>query len=310
MAVYLVTGAAGFIGSHLVDALLASGHEVRGLDDFSTGRMENVDPRCQIVRADVTDQIAVNRAMRGVAGCFHLAAIASVARTSEDWLGTHRTNQTGTVTVLDAARRHGRVPVVYASSAAVYGDVGGQIAHEAVRPVPQTAYGADKLGSELHARAAWKVHGVPTIGMRFFNVYGPRQNPTSPYTGVISIFSHRIAAGAPVQIHGDGRQVRDFINVADVVRHLVAGMNHLTHSPRAEVVNVCTGHATSLLDLIGLLRHLHDTTPSVTHGPERVGDIRRSVGDPRAATALLGVEASVPLDVGLAALPVLVTAAA
>ncbi|HEY2132323.1 MAG TPA: NAD-dependent epimerase/dehydratase family protein [Acetobacteraceae bacterium] len=173
--------------------------------------------------------------------------------------------------------------------------------------MPQTAYGADKLGSELHARAARKVHDLPTIGMRFFNVYGPRQNPASPYTGVISIFSHRIAAGAPIQVHGDGRQVRDFINVVDVVRHLIAGMDHLAHSPRAEVVNVCTGRSTSLLDL---LQHLHDTTRSVLHGPERAGDVRRSVGDPSAATALLGVEASVPLDVGLAALPVLVTAAA
>ncbi len=310
LAVYLVTGAAGFIGSHLVDALLAAGHQVRGLDDFSTGRMENLDSRCQVIRADVADPVAMRRALHGAAGCFHLAAIASVSRTNEDWLGTHRTNQTGTVTVLDAARHGAPIPVVYASSAAVYGDIGAQVARETLRPMPQTAYGADKLGSELHARAAWMVHGVPTLGLRFFNVYGPRQSPCSPYTGVISIFAHRVAAGLPIVVHGDGQQVRDFINVADVVSHLTASMRHLHRAPGAEVVNVCTGRGTSLLDLIDILRDLHHASPAVTHGAARPGDIRHSIGDPTLATALLGVEARLPLRVGLATLPGLEAAAA
>ena len=302
MGLYAVTGAAGFIGSHLVDALLAAGHGVRGLDDFSTGRPENLDPRCPVLRADVADPAAVRRLMQGVDGCFHLAAQPSVIRTNEDWLGTHRTNQTGTVTVLETARASGRLPVVYASSAAVYGDLGHRPAREDVWPRPCTAYGADKLGSELHAAVAWSVHGVPTIGLRFFNVYGLRQNPCSPYSGVISIFTRRIAEGALITVHGDGQQVRDFIHVTDVVTHLLAGMRKLEASPGAAVVNVCTGRGTSLMDLIATLGHVHGRMPRVAYGSARQGDIRYSVGDSGAATDLLGVYARMSLIDGLAAL--------
>ena len=310
MALYLVTGAAGFIGSHLVDALLAAGHDVRGLDDFSTGRAENLDPRCSVVRGDVGDPRAVRRAMQGVAGCFHLAAVASVARTNEDWLGTHRTNQTGTITVLDAARHCGRIPVVYASSAAVYGDLGRRVAREKLLPQPMTAYGADKLGSELHARAAWLVHGVPTLGLRFFNVYGPRQDPGSPYTGVISIFAQLAARGSPMTVHGDGRQVRDFVYVTDVIGHLVAAMGCLEARRGAHVVNVCTGRGTTVMDLVKILGAIYGRSSRVAHGPCRVGDIRQSVGDPAAAFALLGLRAGTTLRDGLATLALIQSAAA
>jgi UDP-glucose 4-epimerase len=299
---FLVTGAAGFIGSHLVDALLAAGHTVRGLDDFSTGLMENLDPRCQVVRADVADPIAVRWAMQGADGCFHLAAIASVARTNEEWLATHRTNQTGTITVLDAARHAGGVPVVYASSAAVYGDVPGGVAHEDLLPRPRTAYGADKLGSELHAAAAWQVHAVPTFGLRFFNVYGPRQNACSPYSGVISIFARQLASGGPVSVHGDGLQIRDFIHVSDVVVHLLAAMEHLRTTPEATVANVCTGRPASVLEVLRILSDIYGRTPRVVHGPARPGDIRQSVGDPTAARAVLGVQARMSLEAGLSTL--------
>jgi UDP-glucose 4-epimerase len=310
VALYLVTGAAGFIGSHLVDALLAAGHAVRGLDDFSTGRSENLDPRCDIIRADVADPVAVHRAMRGAAGCFHLAAVASVARTNEDWLGTHRTNQTGSITVFDAARHSGCVPVVYASSAAVYGDLGRHVAREDMLPRPITAYGADKLGSELHAGVAWLVHGVPTFGLRFFNVYGLRQNPCSPYTGVISIFARLAAVGAPMSVHGDGRQTRDFVHVTDVVAHLTGAMRRLEIRPGAHVVNVCTGHGTTVLDLVRVLAAIHGRTARVAHGPGRLGDIRQSVGNPAAAVALLGLRAGTTLEDGLATLTRLHSAAA
>ena len=224
MGTYAITGGAGFIGSHLADALLAEGHAVRVLDDFSTGRQANLDPRCHAFTGDVADPAAVWQVLAGTDGCFHLAAIASVVRSAEAWLSTHRTNQTGTVTVLEAARDLGCLPVVYASSAAVYGNAGAQAMRENLPPQPLTAYGADKLGSELHARVGWLVHKVPTLGLRFFNVYGPRQDPSSPYSGVISIFARRLADGQAVEVHGTGEQTRDFIFVADVVAHLRAAM--------------------------------------------------------------------------------------
>ena len=302
---YLITGGAGFIGSHLADALLARGCRVRVLDDFSTGRAENLDPRCEVQRGDVTDAAAVRRALQGADGCFHLAAIASVARANEEWLATHRVNLGGTITVLDAARTLGGVPVVYASSAAVYGNVSG-VAHEGLAPLPLTAYGADKLGSEQHARVAGLVHGVPTLGLRFFNVYGPRQDPASPYSGVISIFARRVGDGEPILIHGDGRQSRDFVFVADVVAHLAAAMRKLEAggAPSAvvsAVANVCTAYETSVLDLADTLGNLAGRAPVLIHQPARPGDIRRSVGSPDRAVDLLGVRALTPLRQGLAA---------
>jgi len=160
MALYLITGGAGFIGSHLADALIARGDKVRVLDDLSTGKLENLPRGAEFIEGDVADAATVQRAMQGVAGCFHLAAIASVARSNEDWLGTHRTNLTGTVTVLDAARAAGCTPVVYASSAAIYGNPASMPNAESTAAQPLTAYGADKLGSELHAAIAWRAHGA------------------------------------------------------------------------------------------------------------------------------------------------------
>lgn len=301
MGLYLITGGAGFIGSHLADALIARGDQVRVLDDLSTGRLENLPPGAQFMMGDVANAALMGQAMQGVAGCFHLAAIASVARSNEDWLGTHRTNLTGSITVLDAAREAGRTPVVYASSAAIYGDPEAMPISEHTTPAPLTAYGADKLGSEQHARVAWTVHGVPTFGCRFFNVYGPRQDPLSPYSGVISIFARRVAAGEALTINGSGEQLRDFVYVADVVRHLLGGMALLRRAPQAAVVNVCTGRATSLLDLLAALERICGRAARQHFGPERQGDIRLSLGDPSRAIAMLGLSATTRLDQGLAA---------
>jgi UDP-glucose 4-epimerase len=300
MATYLVTGGAGFIGSHLVDALLARGHMVRVLDDLSTGSRANLPAHVPLILGDVADAALTRAAMEGADGCFHLAAVASVQRSNEDWCGTHRTNLSGTVAVLDAARAAGRIPVVYASSAAIYGNPNLRPIAETTAPAPLTAYGADKLGSELHGRVASLVHGVPTLGCRFFNVYGPRQDPRSPYSGVISIFADRVANGQPVTINGTGLQVRDFVFVGDVVRHLLAGMGLLHRAPQAEVVNVCTGRATSLLGLLDALVEQAGHGVVRRFGPPRVGDIQISLGDPAKATALLGVAAEVTLAQGLA----------
>ncbi len=306
MSLFLITGGAGFIGSHLADALLRDGHDVRVVDDLSTGRRDNLDPRAELHVGDVADPALLRAAASGAAGIFHLAAIASVARSNEDWLGTHRTNLTGTVSVLDTARAQGRIPVVYASSAAIYGDQGEDSMAEDARPAPRSAYGADKLGCELHARVGTMVHQVPTTGFRFFNVYGPRQDPASPYSGVISIFAARIAAGQRVTIHGDGRQIRDFVYVTDVVAHLLAGMGAMQReqadgTARLDVLNVCTGRGTSILTLAETLGRIAARPPAIEFGPPRLGDIRASLGNPEAAIAALGLRAQTTLGEGLSA---------
>jgi UDP-glucose 4-epimerase len=298
MATYLVTGGCGFIGSHLADALVADGHAVRILDDLSTGKRANAPKQAEILVGDVADGDLVRRAMAGCDGCFHLAAVASVQRGNEDWLGTHAANLTGTIAVLDAAR-DGKRPVVYASSAAVYGDNAELPLKESAAMRPLSAYGADKLGSELHARVATLVHGAPTFGFRFFNVYGPRQDPSSPYSGVISIFVDRLKAGREVVFFGDGGQSRDFVYVADVVRHLTAAMRRRPEPPA--VFNVCTGRATTVRQLAGAIAELCGVELRVRNEPARAGDIRASLGDPTAATAALGVKAETPLADGLSA---------
>src|SRR5579862_232702 len=261
MPSWLVTGGCGFIGSHLVDALLARGDRVRVLDDLSTGKRANIPASAELVIGDVADPSAIARAIGGVDGIFHLAAVASVQRSTEDWIGCHRTNLTGSIAVFDAARRaraKAPLPVVYASSAAVYGDNPAVPLRENATLQPLSAYGADKLGSELHGRVAAHVHGVPTTGLRFFNVYGPRQDPRSPYSGVISIFCDRLRAGRAITIFGDGSQTRDFVYVGDVVAALAAAMARLVAAPQplGDVVNVCTGRATAVGALAATIARL------------------------------------------------------
>jgi UDP-glucose 4-epimerase len=304
MSTYLVTGGAGFIGSHLCDALIAAGDTVRVLDDLSTGHRLNLATGATLIEGDVADPAAVAEAMEGVDGCFHLAAIASVEKGVTDWLGTHHANITGTITVFDTIRRQGRhIPVVYASSAAVYGDTvrgrdaaGGAIA-ETERCSPLSAYGADKYGCELHAKVASHVHGIPTVGLRFFNVYGPRQDPKSPYSGVISIFCERIAAGLPIAIFGDGQQTRDFVYVGDVIRALLAGM--ALRPADSPVFNVCTGIPTSIEALARLIADLAGKNLNVQTKPHRAGEIRHSLGAPALADHVLGLSSRVPLRTGL-----------
>ncbi|HEX4507309.1 MAG TPA: NAD-dependent epimerase/dehydratase family protein [Alphaproteobacteria bacterium] len=305
MALYLVTGGAGFIGSHLADALLKRGDRVRVLDNLSTGKRENLDPRATLTVGDVADAAAVAKAMEGVDGCFHLAAVASVELGNRDWLGTHRANLTGAITIFDAARRaqpDRTVPVVYASSAAVYGDNPDLPLAETAQTRPMSAYGADKLGCELHGRVAAHVHGVRTAGCRFFNVYGPRQDPGSPYSGVISIFFNRIGRGQGITIFGDGGQTRDFIYVADVVDALLRAMGHESRgqeTPAAAVFNVCTGKTTSLLELAAAIGRVFGRTPEIAFGEPRLGDIRESLGNPAAAQAALGFSAKFGIEEGL-----------
>jgi UDP-glucose 4-epimerase len=297
MATYLVTGGAGFIGSHLCDALIARGDRVRVLDDLSTGRRANLPQNAELMVADVADPAAVRDAVADIDGCFHLAAIASVTRTADDWRGTHQTNLTGLITIFEALR-HRKAKVVYASSAAVYGDCPTQPLTETSPTRPLSAYGADKLACELHARVATHVHGIPTVGLRFFNVYGPRQDPESPYSGVISVFCERARNGAVFDIHGDGRQTRDFIFVSDVVSALLESMHRSRHT--AAVFNVCTGMATQVRELVHTIARLAGRTPELRYLPPRPGDVRASLGSPAAARAALGLAPCLALDDGLA----------
>ncbi len=302
MAGYLVTGGCGFIGSHLADALVRSGHRVRILDNLSTGKRDNSPPAAELVIGDVTDRATVRRCAEGVDGIFHLAAVASVETSRRDWLGSHAVNLTGAINVFDAARRDGRpgVKVVYASSAAVYGDAAPVPAAETDPPRPVTPYGADKLGCELHARVATLLYGVPTVGLRPFNIYGPRQDPSSPYSGVISIFTDRLRRNLPITIYGDGQQVRDFVAVADAVAFFLAAM--AAEDAAGEVFNICTGRGTTIADLAHLVADRLGVRPTIEGAAPRQGDIRTSIGDPARAARTLRCTAGIGVRQGLAAL--------
>ncbi len=298
MGTYLVTGGAGFIGSHLCDALVSAGQGVRVIDDLSTGRRENLPPEAELIEGSATDPTLLRDALGGVAGCFHLAAIASVERGLREWLFTHRTNLGATVTLFDAIAASGQpIPVVYASSAAVYGEPVTLPLAEGARKQPLSAYGADKLGSELHAFVATHLHGIPTVGLRFFNIYGPRQDPRSPYTGVVAIFAERLSNGEPITIFGDGTQTRDFVFVADAVQALSAAMTLAL--PGAPVFNVCTGTAVSILELANHLAAVIGTTPKIRFAPARAGEIRHSLGASQALQRELGLGPPVPIRTGL-----------
>ena len=303
----LVTGGCGFIGTHLCHALVEAGQRVRILDDLSTGKAAGIPPEADLIVGDVADAKAVAGAMAGVDGIVHLAAIASVAQCNREWVRSHRTNQTGTLTVFDAAREAASppLPVVWASSAAVYGAARALPLAERTMPEPLSPYGADKLGGELHGRAAADIFGVANTALRFFNVYGPGQDPRSSYSGVISIFADRLAEGMAVTIDGDGQQTRDFIHVSDVVRGLVAALDRLMRRRRLgqpgsfDAINLCTGRAVTVAHLAQTLRELTGGQGTVAHGPPRDGDVRDSVGDAARMQRLLGIRAETGLEEGL-----------
>jgi UDP-glucose 4-epimerase len=299
MATYLVTGGCGFIGSHLCKALLSRGDAVRVLDDLSMGFLATLPAAAAFIQGDVADPQRVRQALAGVDGCFHLAAVASVELSNRDWLRTHRTNLTGAITVFDAAISAGPVPVVYTSSAAVYGDCPSLPLRESSEKQPLSAYGADKFGCELHARVAGKVHRLRSVGLRLFNVYGPGQDPQSPYSGVISIFCERIRRGEPIEVFGDGSQTRDFIFVADVVTALLRAMDaRLSGNP---VFNICTGSGTSVIEVAQTIATLCGRDLSINFRAEREGDIGHSYGDPTAAKQALGLGQFTELRIGLGA---------
>jgi UDP-glucose 4-epimerase len=295
----LITGGAGFIGSHLADRLTADGAAVRVLDDLSSGHAENLATGAELLVGDVADGETVERASHGVEAIFHLAAITSSTRALTERTRTRQVNATGTARVLEAAGRE-TIPVIFASSAAVYGDNTALPLTETAIPRPLSPYAIDKLASESYAQAAGRLRGLPTVGLRFFNVYGARQNPHSPGSGVISIFADRAARGDTVEIHGDGEQTRDFVHVGDVVDALLRAWR-LARSGRSqgEVFNVCTGQAVSVAQLARKIIALTGRDSPLRYGPSRASDVRRSIGDPTRAHDVLGFRATTTLADGL-----------
>jgi UDP-glucose 4-epimerase len=299
---YLVTGGCGFIGTRLTAALTARGEAVRVLDDLSNGSAAALPPGVEFLQGDIADPVVVRRAMQGVAGCFHLAGFASVPQSQRLWLNAHRVNLTGAVNVLDASHRErpaNPVPVVYASSAVIYGDHENTMLAEYLPAKPISSYGADSVGAELHARIARAVHGVPAIGMRLFNIYGPWQSPQAVYASAVTTFCDAIRNRRPITIFGDGLQTRDFVFVDDAVEAMLAAMEHLPLVP--EVLNVATGHGVTMLELIDEIGRQCGVQPEIAFAPGRLGDARFLVGDPARAHDYLGFQTTTDLVTGIAA---------
>ncbi|BAU72318.1 NAD-dependent epimerase/dehydratase family protein [Metapseudomonas furukawaii] len=274
----LITGGAGFIGSHLADALLARGHAVRVLDNLSTGKRDNLaldNPRLELIEGDVADAALVARAMAGCKGVAHLAAVASVQASVDDPVATHQSNFIGTLNVCEAMRQQGVKRVLFASSAAVYGQNGeGRAIDEDTPKSPLTPYAVDKLASEQYLDFYRRQHGLEPAVFRFFNIFGPRQDPSSPYSGVISIFTERALAGTPITVFGDGEQTRDFVYVGDLVQVLVQALEQDWLEVGA--VNVGLNQATSLKELLAAIGDVLGGLPPITHAEARAGDIRHS----------------------------------
>jgi UDP-glucose 4-epimerase len=300
MATYLVTGGAGFIGSHLVEALLARGHAVRVLDNFSTGRRANLAHlrECIDLRiGDLTDLEAVRAAARGVDLVFHQGALASVPRSVADPAATHQACATGTLHVLTAAREAGVRRVVYAASSSAYGASTRLPKQETDPTLPLSPYAVAKLAGEQYCAAFTHVYGLETVRLRYFNVFGPRQPPDSPYAAVIPLFLQALLEGRPPTIHGDGQQSRDFTFVDDVVQaNLLAA-----EAPRVagKVYNIACGRRTSLLELVARMNALLGTAIEPVHAEPRAGDVRHSQADITAARADLGYSPRVDVAEGL-----------
>ena len=294
----LVTGGAGFIGSHSVDALLAQGARVRVLDNLSTGSLDNlrqVRDRIEIIEGDIRDPLCVASALQDITHVLHLAALVSVPASIEAPVHSHSINSVGFIQVLDAARRAGVERMVYASSAAVYG-VPAQLPLDDASPVaPMSPYGLEKLVNDQYAALYGDLYGLSSLGLRFFNVYGPRQDPGSSYSGVISKFADWAMRGEDFSVYGDGLQTRDFICVTDIARANVAALLGTTHG----VVNLATGTSVTMLQLAQAFEAVVGHPIKVRHLPPRTGDIVHSAVTPKRMREELGVRDTVSLQNGL-----------
>ncbi|MBI3913178.1 MAG: SDR family oxidoreductase [Chloroflexi bacterium] len=296
----LVTGGAGFIGSHLVEGLLTRGYAARVLDNFATGRRENlaeVAQQVEIIDGDIRNLTTVRSAMRGVEVVFHQAALPSVERSVKNPLESNDVNITGTLNVLVAARDAGVQRVVYAASSSAYGDAPTLPKEESMTPVPLSPYAVSKLACEQYLRVFWKLYGLSTIALRYFNIFGPRQDPTTQYAGVIAKFIDCALDGKPYPVFGDGEQSRDFTYVENAVRaNLLAAEVELKDSP---VVNIACGARATLNEIIALLNDLTQQHLPAQYAPDRAGDIRHSHASIARATEILDYTPNVDVREGL-----------
>lgn len=310
MPTYLVTGGAGFIGSHLVEELLRRGHTVRVLDNLSSGKLANVDAAVaaasadgaaisqpEVIVGDLADPDVARRAVADIQVVLHQAAVPSVPLSVDDPIGTNRANIDATLQLLVSARDAGATRIVFAASSAVYGNLPEMPKTEVSATAPLSPYGLQKLVGEHYLQMFTQLYGIETVSTRYFNVFGPRQDPSSPYSGVISLFIKAVTLGRPVTIYGDGGQTRDFTYVANVVD----GVLRAAHTPgiSGEVINLATGTSVSLNQLLTTLKTITGSTIEPTYQAVRVGDVRESQADIRKAERLLGYRPTVAFEEGL-----------
>ena len=299
MASYLVTGGAGFIGSHLAEELVRRGERVRVADNFVTGKRDNLKhiPGVEVIEGDLADLAIAQRAVAGIEYVLHQAAIPSVPRSVQDPITSNRANIDASLNVLVAARDAGVRRVVYAGSSSAYGDTPTLPKVETMGTAPLSPYALQKLVAEQYCQMFTRLYGLETVTIRYFNVFGPRQDPSSPYSGVISLFIRALVAGRQPTIHGDGEQTRDFTYVANVVD----GVLRACTAPDAsgEVINVATGGRISLNKLFETLKSLTGANVAPIYAAPRAGDVRDSQADIGKARRLLGYEPIVALDQGL-----------
>jgi UDP-glucose 4-epimerase len=298
---YLVTGVAGFIGSSIARALLAKGCDVRGVDDFSTGKRENLAgmDAMEFLHGDLTDAEVSARACAGVSCVFHEAAIPSVPRSVLDPIGCNHANVTGTLQLLNEARKAGVQRVVYAGSSSAYGNAPTLPKREDMIPRPLSPYAVSKLAGEYYMQAFASVYGMETVTIRYFNVFGPRQDPASMYSGVLAKFSRQMLAGETPTILGDGEQSRDFTYIDNVVHGNLLASEAPAEKVSGRVFNVATGKRITLNDTVEILRELTGYQGPVEYGPDRAGDVKHSLADYTLARENFGYEPVVDFREGL-----------
>ncbi len=295
----LVTGGAGFIGSNLVDALVDQGHVVHVLDDLVTGSRDNVNPAAELIVSTAADKDAVRAAVEGCDTVFHVGALRAVERSVGDPLATDLANVHGTLTVLHAAHEAGVRRVVSASSSSVYGGAKQAPTPETAPLVPRSPYAVSKMAGEHYCRVYTELYGLETVSLRYFNVYGPRQRPDSPYAAVIPLFIDALRKGEPPIVHADGRQSRDFTYISDTVAATIAAAHAPAERCSGHAYNVAPGETHDLLELLEILGRLLGVEPRPEHTGERAGDVRRTWADPAAARRDLGFSCHVSFEEGL-----------